>query len=360
MTKRADIAVLFLVAFFALTCKKEPSPITPPPPPSHPTIAWTADTIRNPYADSQLQLSSIWGSDTNDVYATGHNGAGGNASLFHFDGKAWTVVKVTQGEGGFIASYVWLMNVDGSGRNDVWVVGSRGDYNGSNIDSSLVIHYDGSSWKEVQMQRCKFAIQSVKVNSPNDVFLGGSYGEVYHYNGSRFIETILDSNVTVILGGDNMRMFSGGYTFYLPPQSRYFCVFSSETDEAWQLIKSASEVNYYQQRTFGVLDYFSLGNGRYFVGGDGIYVVIDSTWQLSYSQDDYPYGRIRGTSADNVFAISALDRILHWDGVDWKLLNLPDGLNGNQQFGGLWVRDNKVFISCWYGFDVNIIYRGTY
>ncbi len=359
--KTISFILLALFSFCSLSCKREASPVTPVLPPSHPTITWVADTIRNPYAGSQLMLLSIWGSDTNDVYAIGHNSAGGDASLFHYDGKKWSVVKITQGEGGFIGSYVDFNNIEGSVKNDIWAVGSRGSYFGSTIDSSLVIHYDGSRWSEVQMQRCKSGMVSLKVLGMNDVYLGGAYGEVYHYDGSTFTETILDTNVTISLGGDDIRMFAGGDTYYIDPAVRYISVYSKLNGGPWHLLKTTSEAEYYQNRTYGYYDFFSLGGGRYFCGGEGVYLLSDSTWQLSYSQDDYSYGRIRGTGPANVFAISGSDRLLHWDGVDWKLLNIPPGLNESQQFGGgLWVKGNKIFISCLYGFDVNIIYRGTY
>ena len=362
MTGLPAILLVTLICLFAgLDCKREP-PIVPPtpPPPSHPTVTWIADTIHNPYPDSQLTLTSIWGSDTNDVYALGHNSEGGSASLYHYDGTKWSVVKITQAEGGFIGSYIDLLNIDGSGKNDVWAVGSRGTPFYLNADSSLVIHYDGSAWKEVQMERCKDAMQNLKVVGPNDVYFGGSFGEVYHYDGSTFTKTVLDTNVNIALGGDDIRMYAGGTTYYLT-YNPYVAVYSKLGDGPWQLIKKTSEADYYQYRTYGYLDFYSLGGGRYFSGGEGIYVLSDSTWQLSYSADDYPYTRIRGTGPMNVFAISSFNRLLHWDGADWKLLNIPEGLGNNPVFGGgLWVKGNKIFISCLYGFDVNIIYRGTY
>ena len=359
--KKALLILSILLSVYAITCRKEPPIVPPTLPPSHPTISWVADTIHNPYGGSQLSLSSIWGSDTNDVYAIGFNGAGGNASLYHYDGKKWNVVKITQGEGGFIGSDVDFNNMDGSGKNDIWAVGSRGSYYGSNIDSSLVIHYDGSRWSEVLMQRCKSGMVSLKVLGPNDVYLGGAHGEVYHYDGSTFTKTILDTNVTISLGGDDNRIFAGGDTYYIDPAVRYVSVYSKLNGGPWLLLKTTSEVKFFQQRMFGYNDYFPLGGGNYFCGGEGVYLFSDSTWQLSYSQDDYTYGRIRGTGPTNVFAISAFNRLLHWDGADWKLLNIPEGLDNNPVFGGgLWVKGNKIFISCLYGFDVNIIYRGTY
>lgn len=343
-------------SFLQMNCQDEP-PVEPPSPPSHPTITWVADTIKNPYEASQLQLYSIWGSDTNDVYAIGHNSAGGRASLYHFDGKKWSSIKVTWGEGGFINSNVSFLKIEGSSKNDVWAVGSRGSYFGSNIDSSLVIRFDGSMWKEVEMERSKHGIQGLKVISSNNIYFSGTYGEIYHYNGSTFTKSVIDSNLTIRLGGDNAGIVASGSA---PFPNEYISVYIKETNGAWRLIKKTSYEEYYKYKNYGYRDFYPLGNGKYFAAGEGIYILDDTTWQTSYSQEDYPYVLLRGTSATNVFALSPFNRLLHWNGIDWKLLNIPKGLGDNPKFAGLWVTRNKIFISCLYSFDTNIIYRGTY
>lgn len=347
--------VLCLTVFLHLKCKEDLPPDVPPEP-SHPTIVWVADTIRNPYETSQLSLRSIWGSDTNDVYVAGHNSAGGNASLFRYDGKTWNVIRITNGEGGFIGSYISLSKIDGSSKSDIWAVGRRGSYYGWSPDSSLVIHFDGVLWKEVVMNRAKHSMQGIKVLSSSNVYLSGSNGEIYHYDGTMFSTVVLDTNFAPWIGGDADRMFAGGAGRY-PRED--LSVYSKQSSEPWQLIQKMSLMEYFNKQRIGYRDFYSLGGGRYFVAGEGIFIITDTTWQMSYGGDNSSYQLIRGTTPTNVFAVSA-SHLIHWNGVDWKKVNLPEGIENTQSLTALWVKHNMVFVSYLYSFDTNIIYRGTY
>ncbi|MFA6469025.1 MAG: hypothetical protein WCW35_09010 [Bacteroidota bacterium] len=304
-------------------------------------------------------LLSIWGSDTNDVYAIGHNAVGGNASLYHFDGTQWSVIKITKAEGGFIDSYVSFREIDGSGKNDVWAVGRRGGYYGSSIDSSLVIHFDGSSWKEIQIDRGKHSLQGLKVLGLNDVYMSGTYGEIYHFDGTQFTKIVVDTNLAIKLGGDKQRMFAGGISTLLYP-NQYISVFSKVGNGTWTRITTATEIEYGQKRNFGFRDFYPAGSDKYFACGEGIFSIQDTFWHSSSSDKSHPYIRLSGTSPTNVFALCQTRKILHWNGVDWRESNLPENISTNSTLWGLWVKGNNIFISCYYKEDTNIIYRGTY
>ena len=353
------IILLVIICISALGCKKDgPDAITTlPPSPSHPTITWTADTIRYPGGEGQLSLYSLWGSDTNDVYAIGHGSNGGTASLYHYNGQNWTIVKVSTLEGGFVDSYVSLLKIAGSEKNDVWAVGRRGEL-GSPVDSSLVIHYDGSTWSEVKMPKCEGNIAGVRVMSRTNVYLTGSHGEVYHFDGTTYSKTILDSNLVLTIGGDENRLVIGGRTFNLLPQD-YYCVYEKNNMSNWDLLIKATDEVYHTKPRFGISDFYSLGDGRVFSVGYGIYMLTGTNWTTSL-YDDYPYYQIKGTASNNVFAISPFNMLKHWNGVDWKDVNVPVGLSSNGQFAALWVKDNKLFLAYLYQFSANIIYRGTY
>lgn len=349
---------LFVIAVFVVGCKDAPPPVVPIPP-SHPTITWVADTIRNPYQGAQLLLKSIWGSDTNNVYAAGHNEVGGRASLYHYDGNKWSPVKITRGEGGFINSYVGFSKIEGSGKNDVWAVGYRGGYYGISGDSSLVLHFNGSTWTEVAMERCKDGIQGIKVVAPMDVYFSGSHGEIIHYDGTSFTKTVLDTNLSLQIGGDAQRMFVGGRALGLS-LNNYYCVYSKERSGAWSLITKTTEIEYYKKKNYGLYVFYPWSGGRYFAGGEGIYAITDTTWQTSYDKETIPFLFMDGTSSSNIFAVSPYSRIMHWNGVDWKAVNTPDGVEQNKYLWDLWVKGSSIYVIYRYSYDTNIIYRGTY
>jgi hypothetical protein len=54
----------------------------------------------------------------------------------HWDGKQWSVVKVTLSE-------AYLSGVSARATDDVWAVGFRYDQNGAQV---AILHWDGHTW----------------------------------------------------------------------------------------------------------------------------------------------------------------------------------------------------------------------
>lgn len=353
----ATINFIALLSFLQINCKSEEQIIPPVEKPSiHPTITWTGDTIRNPYLNAQFILESIWGTDTNNIYATGWNGFGGRASLYQYDGQQWKAIKITTGEGGFIGSYVHLRKLDGSGKNDVWAIGLRGGYYGSSTDSSVAIHFDGKEWKEVLMPRCKDFLNSIKVFSPNNVYLGGSYGEIYYYDGTSFQKTYFDSTMDVLsIDGDGVNILAAGGEL-----NGNYGVFSKLGSEPWKMIQYSRESDYARENTFGSTSIYHLGGGKYFTSDVGIYYYDGTHWSRVYSDGYYAFYWLRGTSANNVFALSNSFKLVHWNGMDWKPVNLPEGLDQKRIIAGLWTYKNNIYLSYQNTYSSAIIYKGSY
>ncbi len=110
------------------------------------SFTWTVDTLA--YPDSyQTTMLSIWGSSPSDVYVVGHNERG-FGKMYHFDGNEWTDVGLNPVQGGHIVGPITLEAIHGFAADDIWAVGEK-RYTNPNpppilLDSSLVIHYDGS------------------------------------------------------------------------------------------------------------------------------------------------------------------------------------------------------------------------
>lgn len=128
---------------------------------------WSVDTLAYPSYYSG-QMDDIWGSSTRDVYVVGH-GSGASRNMFHFDGNQWTPVNLAFGASVLVAIY-------GFASNDIWAVGSRFESNPNpppgSIDSSLLIHYDGTTWKEFKLNGGRFLLD-VWGQASNDVWTGG-------------------------------------------------------------------------------------------------------------------------------------------------------------------------------------------
>lgn len=80
-------------------------------------------------------LRSVWGTDSGNVYVAGDEG------LYHYDGNSWAPVA-TGGSGAYVA-------VTGSAVNDVFAIKRIPDPEFPAMESSHLLHFDGSAWTEV-------------------------------------------------------------------------------------------------------------------------------------------------------------------------------------------------------------------
>lgn len=79
---------------------------------------------------SRHRLTAIHGSGPNDVWAVGAHG-----SIFHFDGRRWSLVKSA-----LIPATLDLTDVWAATPGDAWTVGTHG----------TILHFDGKRWRPVQ------------------------------------------------------------------------------------------------------------------------------------------------------------------------------------------------------------------
>ncbi len=345
-----------VISLFALTCKKEP-PLVVPDHPTHPIFAWTIDTIRNPYPDSQLLLGSIWGTSESNVYSCGFNGVGA-ATLWHFDGTVWKEVKINASEGGLIQGAIYLTAIRGFNANDIWAVGDKGIQSSSppyRADSSAIIHFNGSNWTEIQITRGA-VLNNVTCVPPVEVYAVSAKGEVFEYDGTEWRRHQIDSSASLFsVGGDSQRQFIGGYHYMFP--NSYYDIYSRDVDGNWVEKDKISEVDNQISPKFG-FNFYPLGGSRYFASGYGIFLLTDTVWTREY-QDGYYYSAMNGTAGDNIYAVGPVKRAIHWNGNDWATLGIPDNLDNTLSFTGVWATQTEVFI-CAGGsqFDMSVILHG--
>lgn len=108
-----------------------------------------------------VNLHAVWALDENDVFAVGDGGA----IIRRVNGNDW--FQMASG------TTTKLLSVWGSSASDVWV-GSA---------SSVLLHYDGTSWSQVTAPISN--VDSIWGLSPTDAWFVGS-STVMHWNGSSF------------------------------------------------------------------------------------------------------------------------------------------------------------------------------
>ena len=138
----------------------------------------------------QYVLSSVWGSSSTNVFASGRiirsfHGSGYGSSdsvIMHYDGNAWSEMDTgnvsisISGQGG-----IW-----GSSSTNVFVAGHD------------IYHYDGSAWSTMTINS-RASFDDVWGSASKSVYAAGHDGAIYNYNGADW--TKMDSDTTGELKG---------------------------------------------------------------------------------------------------------------------------------------------------------------
>lgn len=109
---------------------------------------WNIVPSPNPNNDVQSVLYSVSGKSPNNVWAVGssHNGSLPSRTLIeHWDGTRWRIVQSPSPDSQFNE----LRGVATLSANDVWAVGFRGGTKTETPIETLILHWDGSSWRQV-------------------------------------------------------------------------------------------------------------------------------------------------------------------------------------------------------------------
>lgn len=109
----------------------------------------------------------------------------------------------------------FLYSVWGSSPEDVWAVGAGGDF-----DDRLQ-HFDGNKWTAYKKEMITCSGNTLFGFSPNDVWMGGGDGEIWHFDGSKWGRNYkyeVDGAVLVFIksihGTNSNDVYASGTIFY--------------------------------------------------------------------------------------------------------------------------------------------------
>ncbi len=351
--------LFFLCIIVGFACKE-----TPPEPPSNGTkpgkrdYVWTIDTLAYP-GSFQTTMRDIWASAPNNVYVVGHNDQPGPGTMFRYDGVRWSTTRFHAAEGGSISGPVSLSAIYGFGSNDIYVVGQRFETNPNPppnfLDSSLIIHFDGSRWSEVQLPRRGRQLIGIGSTGLSTLWAGGTYGTLYRYAESSWqfyqADTLLWFSEFDFDQSDNYAIAYTPSPLIQSP-SRYFLL--RWTQLLWSVVDSFS-VHPGYVTTFGNVDLRNIGGTLYSAGDAGVFKKNGSAWSKVLDSFPNPIYGLGGTRVEHMFAVGESASIYHYNGVDWYKY---------QQFsregvycGAVWSTEEQVFVL---GTDGNqtFIYHG--
>jgi hypothetical protein len=334
------------VILLVVGCKDKGVEVKPPKDPR--TYTWLADTLGYP-GSLQTIMYDIWGSSPTDVYAVGHNNQN-RGLMWRFDGNGWTNVPLITSEGGQIEGAIDLTSIYGFSSTDIYAAGERIiGYNPNPpptfIDSSLIIHYDGTAWRKVNVYNGK-KLFDIYGKAGNDIGATGRGNLLYHYNGNYWekdtliifvpdgydfsINSISSFNSSYFLTASAYNSNSGDQNYY----------FIGRTNNNWIVIDSfnvdgATFKFGFKLNQSAILDLYSYGGG-------GIFKYDGASW-INFFQSNAPIGGMWAQSTNNIFAVGSGGRAFHYNGTDWHPI---EALNDSQiDYWTVWTDGTEAFVA---------------
>ena len=335
--------ILFLLVVLLESCKDKGIEVKPPKDPR--TYIWTADTLGYP-GSFQTLMYDMWGSSPKDVYAVGHNSQN-RGLMWHFNGDVWTSVKLITSEGGQIEGAIDLTSIYGFSSTDIYAAGERIiGYNPNPpptfIDSSLIIHYDGTAWRKVNVYNGS-PLRDIQGSSASNIIAGGRYNTLYSFNGSAWQKDSI--NIQVPAGqsfhiesvnlGASVSYLVGYRSFEDMSDLTYY--FFERVNSVWTKIDSTRFAK------FGEELFRSPSGTLYSVGQGGVYKYVEHSWTNIFNiTSAYIYG-IWGTSDTNIFIAGNFGSVYHFNGTDWQRI---EALNDSQtDYWTVWTDGTEAFVA---------------
>ena len=140
-------------------------------------LSWTAADLGTGFV-----LTAIAGGSAG-AWAVGHGfphgGAVAGPVAAHWDGTAWNRVPVPGPPRGR------LLAISAASPEDVWAVGATGPTGRRGANGPLVLHHDGTAWRQVPAPRADGPLTAVVAIGPRDIWAAGGSG-LHHWTGRRW------------------------------------------------------------------------------------------------------------------------------------------------------------------------------
>ena len=339
-------AVFFPAVFLVEGCKKDPIDSSNNAKPGKRNYVWTVDTLSYP-GSFQTMMRAIWGTSASNVYAVGSNDQAGWGSMYRYDGTRWKDVRLSWTQGGPIRHGFDLAAIHGTSTADIYVAGTIIGYDPLTqrfSDSSLIIHFNGISWSEVQLPRRGRQLLAVYSASGDELFAGGLYGSFYRRSADGWqyepTDTLFWFNAFANEGGQNYALAYyvpplggwGGKKFYLHWQAPH-----------WQVIDTMSEQN---SGAFGEYTLRNISGKLYSAGGSGVFLKEGSAWVRVLNSHPGPILGLYGTRDEHIFAVglsaTSTVSIYHFNGTDWY--KYPEMSSPGTNASDVWCNEDEVFV----------------
>ena len=287
-------------------------------------IDWEIDTI----GTFQSFLTDVWGTDENNVYAVGiirRSSYPTVTNIIHWNGVEWEAIDFLEGD---------LNSIYGFGPDDIWVVGDGGG------QQALIAHWDGSVWNTLELQQYERLI-AVWGTSNSNLYAVGWNGTILHYDGNNWtkMESGTEKPLYDVWGVSSSNVYVVGYD---PSTSRGIML--SLIENGWETVIE-TDTHPSSQRPHGDLQsVWALDKDNIYVTGTTTFQLILGKWEKTYLPVDLTaLYKIRGNNMANIFIIGGFGLIIHYSGLNWRLVE-----DYHQTYGpilrGVWSFGEKTFI----------------
>ncbi|MFI5252327.1 MAG: hypothetical protein ACHQQQ_07860 [Bacteroidota bacterium] len=338
------LTILFLsiaFGFLILSCHHSNEPPQPPTPGKR-NYTWTVDTLSYP-GSFQTDMVDIWASSTNDIYVVGHNSTN-RGQMYHFDGVKWSPIHLAQSDGGYITGIFDLMAIYGLNSRDIYAVGYNVFPNQTPppnfFDSSLIIHFDGTSWKKADITNGGI-LNTIWGSNSNDIWAGGYNGTLFHYRGGRWAQYPFDTTNIIKsiygFGPSDIYATSQKIIDVVPPEDTIQFFLYHYNGATWIPADSFMITPDHMEWKFGLNLWCT---DKLYSSTYGVYMRDGSTWK-QLLRNDLPL-RAQGSSNENIFAVGDGGYLFHWNGTDWK--ELKEIEDPQKIFWGSWTNNIETFM----------------
>lgn len=338
------LIITSIIVFLIISgCKDSSIDVQPVKDPRN--YSWSIDTLAFPNS-AQTLMNDLWGSSKKDVYVVGHNDRA-FGDMWRYNGTSWTDVKLKVSQGGNIQGSISLSAISGISGSNIWAVGDKNFINQSPppnfIDSSLIIHFDGTTWNEISFERRK-RLADVFVKSSNNIWAVGDT-TIYHYDGVRwtreYVPLVTPPNsslfISKIVSNDNTAYASGSIHNNITGDEVNY-IFKRD-EKGWSILNSSTT-----RTDFGTTTLWISPSGKLYSAGRGIFTWNGSNW-INIFFSTTRFSEIYGISDTNIFAVGingTSGTVYHYNGQDWK--KLDQLTTTNILYTSVWTEGTEAFI----------------
>lgn len=255
--------------------------------------SWTTHPLAG-----NITIYDMWGTSPNSIYVAGSDG------LYHYDGSAATKVDA--------AGTVALRTISGTSESDIYGIRSDGS----------ILLFDGNAFATLPAPTASGLRAARRIDG--DLFVCGNQGACYRYAGGTWV-SMYTGPADHLLGvwgtsaADIVTVGSGGIL--------------QLQNGVWRRARGGA--------SSPLRDIWVASTGEVFVvGDDGVIELRDTDgWRpMSFDQSRISLNGVAGTARDNVYAVGAGGRILHYNGITWS--EMASGTAGTLM--AVWAGENTA------------------